>query len=98
MDERWRSLFNDYSNSSFLDVLRRESPHLIPGHETPQAAPVPEPIHGTTVLSVRFRDGVIMAGDRQATAGRQVAGRRLEEDFQAAQLSDVGRAGGGRPA
>jgi len=42
MDERWRSLFNDYSNSSFLDVLRRESPHLIPGHETPAAAPVPD--------------------------------------------------------
>ncbi len=41
MDERWRSLFNDYSNSSFLDVLRRESPHLMPGHETPAAAPVP---------------------------------------------------------
>ncbi len=41
--ERWRSLFNDYSNSSFLEVLRRESPHLIPGHETPQAVSLPEP-------------------------------------------------------
>src|SRR5207245_2819232 len=87
MDERWRSLFNDYSNSSFLDVLRRESPHLIPGHETPQAAPVPEPIHGTTVLSVRFRDGVIMAGDRQATAGYQVASRRIEKIFKSDELS-----------
>ena len=82
MDERWRSLFNDYSNSSFLDVLRRESPHLIPGHEIPAPAPVPESIHGTTVLSVRFRDGVIMAGDRQATAGYQVASRHMEKIFK----------------
>jgi len=98
MDERWRSLFNDYSNSSFLDVLRRESPHLIPGHETPQAAPVPEPIHGTTVLSVRFRDGVIMAGDRQATAGYQVASRRIEKIFKSDELSGVGIAGAAGPA
>src|SRR5262249_56657122 len=73
MDERWRSLFQEYSNSSFMDVLRRESPPLIPGHETPRLADVVEPVHGTTVLSVRYRDGVIMAGDRQATAGYQGA-------------------------
>jgi hypothetical protein len=82
-DQRWRSLFNDYSNSSFLEVLRRESPHLIPGHEPPRVADVPEPPHGTTVISVRYRDGVIMAGDRQATAGYQVASRRIEKIFKA---------------
>ena len=98
MDERWRSLFNDYSNSSFLDVLRRESPHLIPGHEAPQAAAAPEPIHGTTVLSVRYRDGVIMAGDRQATAGYQVASRRIEKIFKSDELSGVGIAGAAGPA
>ena len=96
--ERWRSHFNDYSNSSFLDVLRRESPHLIPGHEPPQAAAIPEPIHGTTVLSVRFRDGVIMAGDRQATAGYQVASRRIEKIFKSDELSGVGIAGAAGPA
>ena len=98
MDERWRSLFNDYSNSSFLDVLRRESPHLIPGHEPPAAAEIPGPIHGTTVLSVRFRDGVIMAGDRQATAGYQVASRRIEKIFKSDELSGVGIAGAAGPA
>ena len=92
--ERWRSLFNDYSNSSFLDVLRRESPHLIPGHETPQAAAVPEPIHGTTVLSVRFRDGVIMAGDRQATSGYQVASRRIEKLRERGALLHISGRGG----
>jgi len=67
--ERWRSLFNDYSNSSFVELLRRASPHLVPGLGPAPGAEVPEPVHGTTVLSVRYRDGVIMAGDRQATAG-----------------------------
>jgi len=97
-DERWRSLFSDYSNSSFVDLLRRESPHLVPG-VTP--APTPnavEPVHGTTVLSVRYRDGVIMAGDRQATAGYQVASRRIEKIFKSDELSGVGIAGAAGPA
>jgi proteasome beta subunit len=97
-DQRWRSLFNDYSNSSFLEVLRRESPHLIPGHEPPRVADVPEPPHGTTVISVRYRDGVIMAGDRQATAGYQVASRRIEKIFKSDELSGVGIAGAAGPA
>ncbi|HTO10002.1 MAG TPA: proteasome subunit beta [Candidatus Binatia bacterium] len=97
-DERWQQLFNDYANSSFVDALRRQSPHLLPGTgprpETPEVA-VP---HGTTVLAVRYRDGVIMAGDRQATAGYQVASRRIEKIFKADDLSGVGIAGAAGPA
>jgi hypothetical protein len=62
--ERWRSLFSDYSNSSFVDLLRRESPHLVPGLGPTPAVEAAEPVHGTTVLSVRYRDGVIMAGEK----------------------------------
>ena len=98
MDERWRSLFQDYSTTSFLEVLRRESPHLVPGHETSRLGNAVEPIHGTTVLSVRFRDGVIMAGDRQATAGYQVASRHMEKIFKSDELSGVGIAGAAGPA
>ena len=98
MDERWQSLFHDYSNSSFIEVLRRESPHLIPGHETSRLADALEPIHGTTVLSVRYRDGVIMAGDRQATASYQVASRHMEKIFKSDELSGVGIAGAAGPA
>src|SRR5512145_2494726 len=96
--ERWRSLFNDYSNSSFVELLRRESPHLVPGLGPTPAADAPEPVHGTTVLSVRYRDGVIMAGDRQATAGYQVASRRIEKIFKSDELSGVGIAGAAGPA
>jgi len=97
-DGRWRSLFNDYSNSSFVELLRRESPHLVPGLGPTPTAESFEPVHGTTVLSVRFRDGVIMAGDRQATAGYQVASRRIEKIFKSDELSGVGIAGAAGPA
>ena len=95
---RWRGVFNDYSNPSFMDLLRREAPHLMPSG-SPALQEVPhEPPHGTTVLSVRYRDGVIMAGDRQATAGFQVASRRIEKIFKADELSGVGIAGAAGPA
>jgi hypothetical protein len=68
--DRWHGVFNDSSNPSFMDLLRREAPHLMPTASSPGPTETPrEPPHGTTVLSVRYRDGVIMAGDRQATAG-----------------------------
>jgi proteasome beta subunit len=96
--ERWRLLFNDYSNSSFVELLRRESPHLVPGLGPAPAAAPAEPVHGTTVLSMRYRDGVIMAGDRQATAGYQVESRRIEKIFKSDELSGVGIAGAAGPA
>ena len=54
--------------------------------------------HGTTVLALRYRDGVIMAGDRQASEGYQVAHRRIEKIFKADDLSGVGIAGAAGPA
>lgn len=101
MDDRLRRAFADYANSSFLEILRRDTPHLIPG-------PVPlvaaagqagaEPPHGTTVLALRYRDGVVMAGDRQATLGLQVSSRRVDKIFKADDLSGIGIAGAAGPA
>ena len=97
-DERWQHLFRTYADSSFLELLRRDTPHLMPtptgGGDLP-AADIP---HGTTVIAVRFRDGVIMAGDRQATAGYQVASRRIDKIFKSDDLSGVGIAGAAGPA
>jgi proteasome beta subunit len=97
-DERWHHLFRTYADSSFLELLRRDSPSLMPtptGGGDLAAAEVP---HGTTVIAVRFRDGVIMAGDRQATAGYQVASRRIDKIFKSDDLSGVGIAGAAGPA
>jgi proteasome beta subunit len=98
-DERWQHLFRNYVDSSFVELLRRDTPHLMPSpvSETRDTAPVEVP-HGTTVIAVRFRDGVIMAGDRQATAGYQVASRRIDKIFKSDDLSGVGIAGAAGPA
>jgi proteasome beta subunit len=96
-DDHWKLVFNDYATSSFTDVLRREAPHLLLG-ASPLPHTAPEVPHGTTVLALRYRDGVIMAGDRQATAGFQVASRRIEKIFKSDDYSGVGIAGAAGPA
>ena len=100
--ERWQAAFSDYSMSSFSEFLRHAAPHLLPtaessarpaGSEPPAGVP-----HGTTVLALRYRDGVVMAGDRQASEGYQVAHRRIEKLFKSDDLSAVGIAGAAGPA
>src|SRR5262249_21048633 len=92
----WQPVFQNSPSSSFVDPLRRESPHLMPNPVAGgNAAEVPQ---GTTVLALRFRDGVIMAGDRQATAGYQVASRRIDKVFKCDDLSGIGIAGAAGPA
>ena len=96
----WQKAFADYANTSFADLLRQTSPQLLPGHsETPPADAAPPAVpHGTTVLALRYRDGVMMAGDRQASEGYQVAHRRIEKIFKADDLSGIGIAGAAGPA
>ncbi len=100
MTDRWQAAFFDYATSSFTDLLRLSSPHLLPsaGRWAAEEAGAPPVPHGTTVLALRYRDGVIMAGDRQASEGYQVAHRRLEKIFKADDLSAVGIAGAAGPA
>lgn len=54
------------------------------------AVTVPE---GTTVLALRFADGVVMAGDRRATEGNLVAHRSIQKVFPADAHSAVAIAG-----
>jgi len=97
-DQPWRQAFPAFTGSSFLDLLRRDAPHLLPGIVRGDEAWWRDVPHGTTVLAVRYRDGVIMVGDRQATAGYQIASRRIEKIFKADDLSGVGIAGAAGPA
>ena len=55
-----------------------------------RAIQVPE---GTTVLALRFAEGVVMAGDRQATEGNLVAHREIRKVFPADHFSAVAIAG-----
>ena len=49
--------------------------------------------HGTTVLAIRYAEGVIMAGDRRATAGHSIEHRAMEKVFPADRFSAVAISG-----
>lgn len=49
--------------------------------------------HGTTVLAMNYREGVIMAGDRMATEGYQVSARRVEKVYKCDDYSAIAIAG-----
>ena len=75
---------------SFLELLRT-------GGEQPSPEPASGPgltvAHGTTVLGVRFDEGVVMAGDRRAVEGFSIADERMEKVFPADGYSAIGIAG-----
>ena len=88
------------AGSSFFDLLRQREPALLPRFaaerpETREAMP-PVPI-GTTVLALRYQGGVVIAGDRQATEGYQVASRRIEKVYAADQHAAIAIAGAAGP-
>jgi proteasome beta subunit len=72
----------------FAALLTREGIGL--AAEGSVAAGVP---HGTTVLAIRFDGGVLMAGDRRATAGHSIEHRAMEKVFPADRHSAVAIAG-----
>src|SRR5437899_3345919 len=81
---------------SFAELLRQVSPHQLPnpaGSTTGFDIP-----HGTTVVAVRYAEGVVMAGDRRATAGYTIASRRIDKVFAADDYSGVAIAGAAGPA
>jgi proteasome beta subunit len=49
--------------------------------------------HGTTVVALRYADGVVMAGDRRATAGNIIAHHAMEKVFPADRYSAIAIAG-----
>jgi proteasome beta subunit len=84
---------------SFADLLRHVAPHHFPGATADAAQGVALDVpHGTTVVAIRFGAGVVMAGDRRATAGFLIASRRIEKVFPADDYSGVAIAGAAGPA
>jgi len=52
---------------------------------------------GTTILAMKYKDGVFIAGDRQAVEGFQVGERRIEKVFKIDEYSAVAIAGAAGP-
>jgi proteasome beta subunit len=82
---------------SFTEVLRRVGLDPFAPLETSGPAPF-EIRHGTTIVSLRYADGVVMAGDRRATAGSQIAHRAMDKVHPADRHSGVAIAGAAGPA
>jgi proteasome beta subunit len=79
-------------SSSFTDFLRVTAPELLPGGRSMPEGTVEAP-HGTTIVAVAFRGGVLLAGDRRATMGNLIAQRDMEKLFVTDAYSAVGIAG-----
>jgi proteasome beta subunit len=88
-------------SSSFTDFVREYSPEILPsGRKLPTTGLLPgggpgagEPPHATTIVALVFADGVVMAGDRRATAGPMIAQRDIQKVFQTDEHSCAGIAG-----
>ncbi len=103
------SAFLAAGSSSFSDFLATTAPELLPGRGGSQAGSVPGAVtvaagggasaggqdlpHGTTIVAAVCDGGVVMAGDRRATAGNMISQRDIEKVFRSDEYSCVGIAG-----
>lgn len=98
----------DHDEPSFFDFVSKHYPGLMSGHygippgnraiseEHRPVGPMGVP-HATTVLALKYQQGVVIAGDRRATEGFQVADRRIEKVFKIDDLSAMAIAGAAGP-
>jgi proteasome beta subunit len=97
--------FLGLQTSSFTDFLASHSPGLLPGRVMPAAPADPDPRapgpairdlpHATTIVAAICDEGVVLAGDRRATAGNMIAKRDVEKVFRSDEFSGMGYAGTG---
>jgi len=101
---RWQAAtFLAAGSSSFADFLTMAAPDLLPRAQHREGS-VPSGVvtaasgaadlsHGTTIVTAVFDGGVVMAGDRRATAGNMIAQRDIEKVFRSDEYSCVGISG-----
>jgi proteasome beta subunit len=87
-----------WQSSSFNDFLSSYAPGLLPGRSLrgsliagPPAAG--ELSHGTTIVAAVHERGVVLAGDRRATAGSMISKRDVDKVFRSDEFSAVAIAG-----
>jgi len=90
----------DAGGASFYETLRVAAPAALPGvlqGELPAElrAQITE---GTTVLALTFTGGVVVAGDRRATAGNLISKNDMRKVFPADRYSAVAISGAAGPA
>jgi proteasome beta subunit len=87
-------VFTTPGTSSFSEFLSLAAPELLPGRRPlPPGTNAGIAPHGTTIIAIACSDGVVMAGDRRATAGNLIASRDIQKVHAADEYSLVGIAG-----
>jgi proteasome beta subunit len=100
--------FMDRQTSSFADFLASYSPDLMPGRVpgggtdsraqrdlAQRDLALRDLSHATTIVAAVCHQGVVLAGDRRATAGSMIAKRDVEKVFRSDEFSAIGYAGTG---
>ena len=92
--------WDGYKGSSFFELLAIEHSHLKPDVQRwfDELGQLPATAHGTTCISLRFVDGALVAGDRLATMGYQVASRDIQKVYATDDYSIMAIAGAAGPA
>jgi proteasome beta subunit len=91
--------FNDHG-SSFYQFLTQQHPHLLGRVQLQSGGDngfSPKLLHGTTILALKYANGVVIAGDRRATEGHQIADRTMKKIFKTDDYSAVGISGAAGP-
>ena len=92
--------FTGRQGSSFAEFLASHSPDLLPGrvpvmNSAADSAALRDLPHATTIIAASCHQGVVLAGDRRATAGSMIAKRDVEKVFRSDEFSAIGYAGTG---
>jgi proteasome beta subunit len=92
--------WDGYKGSSFMELLETEAPSLQPNASGwfADTGQLPETSHGTTCVSMIFSGGALVAADRLATMGYQVASREIEKVYATDDYSLMAIAGAAGPA
>ena len=97
---------NPVDLSSFSEFLRRQAPELLPAGGMAGGLPRGLPgvggaagesyaslPHGTTIVALKYRGGVVIAGDRRSTQGNMIAGRDVQKVYITDDYTATGIAG-----
>jgi proteasome beta subunit len=84
----------DDPGANFPELLKRVGLNPFPAN-VGSAGVLP---HATTCIALTYEGGVVMAGDRRATAGMAISHRTMEKVVQADEFSGVAIAGTAGPA
>jgi proteasome beta subunit len=89
---------DDDPGPNFTNVLRRVGLDPFASVGTITGPPPFDIRHATTIVALCYEGGVVMAGDRRATAGSSIAHRAMDKVYAADRHSGVSIAGSAGPA